>query len=79
MHGQRVATWVDDEERGNGSTIVKIRITKKQLKELLATVESGKLPKQYVLENLLSIGSVRVEEKKRQWRPELARIAEISE
>ncbi|XP_010923893.1 uncharacterized protein [Elaeis guineensis] len=64
---------------GVGSTEVKVKISKKQLEELLQRVEGKGLPIQQVLTDLLSMGEVALREREQHWRPALQSIPEIPE
>ncbi|XP_008812629.2 uncharacterized protein LOC103723488 [Phoenix dactylifera] len=67
-------------EGGVGSTTeVKVKITKKQLEELLQRVEGKGLPIQQVLKDLLSMDEVALQERARHWRPALQSIPEFPE
>ncbi|XP_047307260.1 uncharacterized protein LOC124910633 [Impatiens glandulifera] len=59
------------------TTEVKIRITKKQLEELLGKVDVQGIPVEQVLEQLMSV-SDRFETNQRSWRPALQSIPEIN-
>ncbi|XP_010930018.1 uncharacterized protein [Elaeis guineensis] len=71
----------DEREKGGvGSTTeVKVKITKKQLEELLQRVEGRGLPIQQVLKDLLSMDEVSLQERARHWRPALQSIPEFPE
>ncbi|KAG1368304.1 hypothetical protein COCNU_14G007720 [Cocos nucifera] len=64
---------------GAASTEVKVKISKKQLEELLQRVEGKGLPIQQVLTDLLSMGEVALQERVQHWRPALQSIPEFPE
>ncbi|XP_008806400.2 uncharacterized protein LOC103719103 [Phoenix dactylifera] len=64
---------------GVASTEVKVKISKKQLEELLQRVEGKGLPIQQVLTDLLSLGEVALQERTQHWRPALQSIPESPE
>lgn len=61
------------------TTEVKVKITKKQLEDLLRRVEGRGLPIQQVLKDLLSMDEVALQERARHWRPALQSIPEFPE
>ncbi|KAG1347352.1 putative Porphobilinogen deaminase [Cocos nucifera] len=61
------------------TTEVKVKITKKQLEQLLQRVEGRGLPIQQVLKDLLSMDEVALQERARHWRPALQSIPEFPE
>jgi predicted HTH transcriptional regulator len=89
---QHERSWVDDEEddfefseKQNGKWLgekermveVKVKITKKQLQELLG---SKRMPIEKALEEIMQKGSVcREQFKEGQWRPRLQSIPEVQE
>ncbi|KAJ3698932.1 hypothetical protein LUZ61_002637 [Rhynchospora tenuis] len=86
---QRETTWLNEEEddwefsersslrETETTTEVKIRITKKQLEELL---NSSKLPLEKVLEEIVNNGVVCHEHNKEgHWKPRLQSIPEVIE
>lgn len=60
-----------------GATEVKIKITKKQLEELLGRVDLKQMSVQQVLAKLISFGD-RYEAHQRSWRPALQSIPEVN-
>ncbi|KAJ0983101.1 hypothetical protein J5N97_011356 [Dioscorea zingiberensis] len=58
---------------------VKIKITKKQLEELLHKADMQGLPLQQALMLLMSVGDAGVTENDRHWRPVLQSIPEVAE
>lgn len=64
---------------GVASTEVKVKISKKQLEDLLRRVEGKGLPIQQVLTDLLSMGEAALQERAQHWRPVLQSIPEFPE
>lgn len=60
-----------------GATEVKVKITKKQLEELLGRVDLKQMSVQQVLAKLVSLGD-RYEAHQRSWRPALQSIPEVN-
>ncbi|GKV42651.1 hypothetical protein SLEP1_g50026 [Rubroshorea leprosula] len=57
---------------------VKIKITKKQLQEILSRVDLKELSVQQVLAQLVNVGDDKYESHRRSWRPALQSIPEVN-
>ncbi|WOK91858.1 hypothetical protein Cni_G00549 [Canna indica] len=63
-----------------GSTEIRIKISKKQLEELLRQVDGQGLPLRQVLADLAGVADFgRLHEQERHWRPRLQSIPEVAE
>ena len=69
------------ERGGLSSTVVKIKITRKQLQELLRRADTQGLlaPRHALLADVVSRGVVGHARRSRKWRPRLQRIPEVAE
>ncbi|URE31265.1 hypothetical protein MUK42_36647 [Musa troglodytarum] len=70
----------EGEERGAGSTEIKIRINKKQLEELLRGTRGEERPLRQLLADLMSMGETgEHHDQETHWRPSLQTIPEVPE
>ncbi|KAJ8504002.1 hypothetical protein OPV22_004888 [Ensete ventricosum] len=70
----------EEERRGLSSTVVTIKITRKQLRGLLTHAGAGGWSAHHVVADIMSAGVVVCRaQRRRRWRPNLQRIPEASE
>ncbi|RWW64926.1 hypothetical protein BHE74_00027805 [Ensete ventricosum] len=79
-HGEAFLAPVKEKGRGGRSTEVRIKISKKQLEELLRQDDGNGLPLREVLADLVSMHEPgRLHDQERHWKPRLQSIPEMSE
>ncbi|XP_074580012.1 uncharacterized protein LOC141836423 [Curcuma longa] len=80
LQEQEEAATRNTKKKVEGSTEITVRISKKQLEELLRQVDAQGMPLLQVLSSLVGEPTGRLEEEQeRHWRPKLRTIPEVAE